>query len=132
MTNQKDTEWQPGQLGIGEKFLGGGGGHYLCREGHNFFTEQNLGRVTILFLLKLREGHKAWGFFLLQNQLILISVLVNYPPTNNWSFAQIQMEALFGVYLIHYISFLKLYVFQSICNCLESRIYLCSKLGERV
>ena len=93
LTNQKGTEWQPGQLGIGEKFLGEGGGggggegHYLCREGHNFFTEQNFGRVTILFLLKLREGHKAWGFFLLQNQLILISVLVNYPPTNNCSFA---------------------------------------------
>ena len=33
----------------------GGGGHYLCREGHNFF-EQNFGRVTI-FLPKLREGN---------------------------------------------------------------------------
>ena len=26
LTNQKGTEWQPGQLGIGEKFLGEGGG----------------------------------------------------------------------------------------------------------
>ena len=33
---------------------GGGEGHYLCREGHNFF-EQNFGRVTIFFT-KIKGG----------------------------------------------------------------------------
>ena len=42
-------------LGIDQKLLRGEGGHYLCREGHNFF-EQNFAWVTI-FLPKLREGH---------------------------------------------------------------------------
>ena len=52
---------------------GGGEGHYLCREGHNFF-EQSFGRVTI-FLPKLRGGGII---FLKQSQLILTdqSVLV--------------------------------------------------------
>ena len=94
-----------------------GEGHYLCVEGHDFF-KQNFGRITI-FLHNLRMVI----IFLSQNLLILISVLVTILQLTGPS-AWIQIEALFKVYLIQYISFLRLYVFQCICNCLENCIYL--------
>ena len=51
-----------------------GEGHYLCREGHNFF-EQRLGTVTI-FLPKLKEGHN----FLIAKPADPNICPSNYPP----------------------------------------------------
>ena len=66
---------------------GGGEGHYLCREGHNF-SNKILGG-SLFFLPKLREGH---NFFIAKpadlNQSVLVTIFQLTGPS-----AWIEIEA---------------------------------------
>ena len=86
-------------LGIGQKLLGGGT-IYVGRV--IIFSNKILGG-SLLFLPKLRQGH---NFFFIAKPADLNICPSNYSPTN-WSFCVNSNEALFRVYLIQYISFLK-------------------------
>ena len=94
---------------------------YLCREGHNFFGTKFW---VVIISFYQNYGRVIKCNFLSQKPADFNICPSNYPPTN-WSVRVSSNRSLVqGIYLIQYISFLKLYVFQSICNCLENRRYL--------